>query len=296
MLLLQGHRSSVHCLAYSADGRTLASASAGGIVVWDISSGRKRRVIEQETTVTALALTADGRSLAAGAHDHAERRGVASGEPPATYWGAVAPLRHLTFTPDGQTLLAGSHLGARDNALTVWEKTGGSPGATLADGGFGVAVSRDGGLLASGGADGRVGLWRRTEHGWETSLRLEGHRRLVRQLAFAADGRSLVSLAEGFADEPCELLRWDLDAGRLASALPTPPGPHFALALAPDASLLAWTDPDEALVRVWDVGRAGERHPLDWRRGGVTALAIGPDGMTAAAGGRDGSLVVWDLD
>jgi WD40 repeat protein len=293
MLILQEHHAPVCCLAYSADGRRLASADgSSGVIVWDIRTGR---LIERQAHNTAaLAFRGDGLALAAGSNSS----GIVWGPNYsfAHFIGAPAPIRHLAFSPDGDFLFAGSHLGARDTGLSVWKECDGSPAFLLAAGGFGLAVSDDGQRLASGGADRQVHVWHRAEDGWKKASVLNGHRRLVRQLAFSADGEALVSLAEGFGDEPCELLHWDLAGERLERALPTPSGPNFALAMAPDASLLAWTDPDEVLVRVWDVTRSRERTPLDWRRGGVTALAIAPDGMTAAAGGRDGALVVWDLD
>src|SRR5262249_13595870 len=48
-------------------------------------------------------------------------------------------------------------------------------------------------------------------------------------------------------------------------------------------------------VRVWDVHSGAERDRYDWQVGRVLALALAPDGMTAAAGGGGGGLVVWGL-
>jgi WD40 repeat protein len=295
MLLFEEHHVPVCSLAYAPDGRMLASADrTGGVLLWNVGIGRRPGRRSYGGAAESLVFQSDCRTLAAGSGGGAKM--WRTDNVPQYFSGAVAPVRHLAFTPDGAFLIAGSHLGVRDTGLTVWATDSEEPVEILGQGGFGVAVSADGRRLASGGADGHVHVWLRTETGWKKASALDGHRRVVRQLAFTADGRGLVSLAEGFGDEPCELRRWDLDEGTRDGILPTPPGPQFALTMAPDGSLLAWTDPDEVLVHVWDVNRCRERSPLLWGRGGVTALAIAPDGMTAVAGGRDGSLVLWDLD
>lgn len=53
--------------------------------------------------------------------------------------------------------------------------------------------------------------------------------------------------------------------------------------------------------RVREAGRIPEdsgqlRTTFDWKIGRVHSLALAPDGMIAAVGGGDSSLVVWDLD
>jgi WD40 repeat protein len=52
----------------------------------------------------------------------------------------------------------------------------------------------------------------------------------------------------------------------------------------------------DGTVRLWDARSAAQRAAFDWGIGRVHCLAVSPDGMTAAAGGADHSVVVWDLE
>jgi WD40 repeat protein len=47
---------------------------------------------------------------------------------------------------------------------------------------------------------------------------------------------------------------------------------------------------------LWDVAGGCERAAYSWRIGRLLSLAVAPDGMTAAAGGDDGTIVIWDLE
>jgi WD40 repeat protein len=69
-----------------------------------------------------------------------------------------------------------------------------------------------------------------------------------------------------------------------------------AVAVHPTRPLL-FSGGDEA-VRVWDYDENAvtPRDSFDWQVGRVTAVAVSPDGLLAAAGGADGQVVVWDLD
>jgi RNA polymerase sigma factor (sigma-70 family) len=67
------------------------------------------------------------------------------------------------------------------------------------------------------------------------------------------------------------------------------------LAFSPDSKSLATADSFHGDIRVWDVPARKERCRFNGCRDGITALTFAPDGRTLAAGGRDTSVVLWDV-
>jgi WD40 repeat protein len=157
-----------------------------------------------------------------------------------------------------------------------------------------LAVSPDGALLASGHThyDGRgrafsVRLDGLPDGGQVRSLRGPGN--TIASLAFRPDGAVLAAACGQF------LWAWDVASG---SALYTEKldARHFGqVAFTPDVRFLAAVRND-ATVRFLDAHTWREVRAFDWDLGPLTALALAPDGMRAAAGSKDGRLVVWDLD
>ncbi len=148
------HVSLVESLAYSPDGKTLASGSFQEVTLWDAEKGTvKARVPGFADRVVALAYSADGKLLATG-----------GGAP--TEDGEVK-----VFTADGKP------------AFEV--KSGHS------DTVFGVAFSPDGKLLATSGADKFVKVWEVPSGKFVKSF--EGHTHHVLDVAWTADGKKLVS-------------------------------------------------------------------------------------------------------
>ena len=68
-----------------------------------------------------------------------------------------------------------------------------------------------------------------------------------------------------------------------------------AVALTPDGRRLLTASHDGS-IRAWDANTGEPGPQFDWGIGPVTALAFAPDGLTCAAGGLNGKVVVWDVD
>jgi WD40 repeat protein len=136
-----------------------------------------------------------------------------------------------------------------------------------------------------------VGEWERVRlltipTGEQTEIPLPRHNQCKR-LIFAPDGEFLVILGE-------RILRlWDVAAKQMRTTWKEPRMITNA-AFTPDGRILA-TSHTDGTVRFWDVFAWRELTAFDWRIGPLYSVAVAPDGMKAAAGGR-GKIVVWDLD
>src|SRR5262249_24764352 len=104
-----GHRSAVTSVAYSPDGKRLASADrTGNVVLWDASTGKALRTVEADKeTVHVVACSPDGKHLAsAGRHGGPRPWALATGKETRgpTRDRYLSAVRTLAFSPDGAYL------------------------------------------------------------------------------------------------------------------------------------------------------------------------------------------------
>jgi WD40 repeat protein len=299
---LKGHQQTVISLAFSADGKFLASGNPfESVRVWDVASGNELRKIAADGAGIALRFSADGRKLAG-----------ASMNGRITLWdlqrggrreltGYVGWVNSLAFSPNGQTLaLAGSD----SQQIECWEiatakKTGPWPsdGAEAAQ----VMFTCQGRVLLSLGKkrnpDGLV--LRRWDPATGQRLPPLTGEANQRPAALAVSPRGdilvlacahrpapiLVDATTGMERHACEIPRPAIGT----SAIPTQ-----RVAFSPDGNCVAAVLPTSE-VGLWQAGTGHWLGSLLVSHGQVSSLAFAPDSRVLLTAVDDGTIRLWDV-
>lgn len=162
---LVGHRRNVISIAFSPDGKRVATGDSGWwTMIWDVNSGSLIKTLINSGVVTSLAWSPDGLRLASGIGNYSDgnakvilwnlrdfKQIYSLGEFNGFIWD-------VSFSPDGQ-LLAG---GLDNGTIVVWDAEQGLQRNLFDSNGYKIEMlgfSPTGGKLASGVETGEVKIW-----------------------------------------------------------------------------------------------------------------------------------------
>lgn len=306
-MVLRGHTAWVRAVAFSTDGRWIATTAAEGpIHVWDACTGQAVAVLTGQlgNYSTALAFTPDSRRIAAANLAGISVWDLYTGQEVLVLRADSGSVQAVSFSADGQRLCLASQSSELDNPeslfwweVRVWDVTSGrlllSRRGGAASHQAGAAFSADGERFATtDNMDGLVTVWDARTGRQQLTFEAGGAR-----LAFAPDGLCLAVLGDG-------VTLFDADTGRERAVLASSPLAGSSLM---DGLLVTFSQDGRYLaqvvssgrstaVRLWDVPSRRELRTLA-RFAGVhkfVAVAFAPDCKTIALSTSDNSVQVWD--
>jgi WD40 repeat protein len=319
LFVLTGHTGTVASLAFSPNGKHIATANGDNTAsIWDADTGKELLVYKGHTRgVTSIAFSPDGQRILTGSADHT-----------AKVWDATATkeallltkhqdqINVLAFSPDGKRIFCGgTSPGGRVLDLSTGRELLTMQGMSDANVGndFGTkyhlgwnvnsaVYSLDGKRIAAGCTDSIIRIWDANTGNESLNIKRRGNG--VTSVAFSPDGKDIVagydnslediftSMSTSHWPEQISIV-WDAQTGKQRRFLKGHTRHVAAVAYSSDGRRIV-TAGSDGTARIRD-NATGQTMMILKTTSSINAISMSPDGKHLATGNADGTANVWDV-
>ncbi|MEG4110705.1 MULTISPECIES: WD40 domain-containing protein [unclassified Microcoleus] len=287
---LEGHSNSVNSVAFSPDGKRLASASFDNTIkLWHLETQKPIATLTgHSSSVRSVAFSPDGKILASTSADKTIKLwNLQTAKAIATLRGHSDKVMSVAFSPDGKILASAS----ADKTIKLWHLQSKKPIATLTEHSnevSGVAFSPDGKTLAFASSDNTIKLWHLESQ--KPIATLSGHKNWVYSVAFSPDSKTLASASR---DNTIKL--WHLESQKLITTLTGHSNEVSSVAFSSDGLTLASASSDNT-IKLWHLESQKPIATLSGHINSALSVTFSPDGKTLASASSDNTIKLWHLE
>jgi WD40 repeat protein len=298
------HKSAVNAVAFSSDGKLLAAGTQdGSVVIWEVSSGQKRREdFRHAKKVNAVAFNpkfqnrlvtaSDDGTVMVWEPDTRDKR-----EPRRTLPHGAA-VTAVAFKPDGMVLATA----CEDSVVRLWYAKAGqlqppvlwqSESATATVRALAFHPDNKLNWLAIGSRDSQVQVWETTSG--RSVYRLYGHQKMVTGVAFRPGSeRDPLRRELATSSDDSTVKVWNLSSRQQPRFEASPMGFPTHISFSAGGKFVAAGSWD-GWAKVWDTGTGTEAMILPTgHRAPVRALALSSDGKRLLSGSDDATAKTWE--
>lgn len=307
---LEGHPGIIYALAFSPDGKIVASGSGDSTIkFWESKSGvLLKSLFGHRRKVNSIAFSGDGQILVSGSDDDTLKIwNVADGQllrTIAAFTPGVDRIRAVAISPDKQFVIAGG-----GNRIQIWNTSTGQKISTLetheshtGPGSHGVemtwccgsevlalAYSPDGSLIVSTHDDKTIKFWDPGK--LEPTRVIKGRFPDVRSMAFSPDGKSI---ATGYLEGDTKVDFWSVTTGELIDSLEKGSDYVESVAFSRDGRLIVTSDIGSDL-KLYSVKTRKLVREFKQPYSQGDRVAFSPDGKYFVSGGENQNIMLWDV-